>query len=497
MSDPTSTSDHTSDLCFMPAAEMTAAFRARTLSPVEATLAAVARAEATQPVLNAFVLIDPEAALADARASEARYAKGEALSAIDGVPTSVKDLVLTRGWPTRRGSRTIPADGPWDEDGPATARLREAGAPLIGKTTTPEFAFRPVTSSPLTGITRNPWNPALTPGGSSGGAGAAAATGAGILALGTDAGGSIRIPSSFSGVFGLKPSGGRVPTWPPTPLASLVSFGPMTRTVDDAARMMSVLSRPDSRDPQALPFDDIAYEDRLDDGIAGLRIAFSPDMGYARVDPEVAALCEAAVAAFTEAGAKVTRVEKVIDDPQPLMKKLRQGFTSYAFRHITDAQLEIMDPEVVSEIRASRNADLHDHFDAEMERTALLRRMCDFHRDHDLLVTPTLTIPPFSAEIVQPEGETRYSWTSLLIPFNLTRQPAASVPCGFTATGLPVGLQIVGPPGADLPVLQAARAFERARPWARHRPDPAAWSGASPRRTERPQQMTTDPRTAP
>ena len=458
------------DLHNLTAAKQVAAFTARTLSPVEVAQAAFDRIDAVQPILNAFCVIDPDSALANARAAEERYAKGTPLSPIDGVPTTLKDLILTKGWPTRRGSKTIPAEGPWDEDGPATARLREAGAVLLGKTTTPEFAFKPVTSSPLTGITRNPWNPTRTPGGSSGGAGAAAATGAGTLHLGTDAGGSIRIPASFCGVFGLKPSGGRVPAYPPTPLASLVGFGPMTRTVDDAARMLSILARADIRDTGALPYDDIRYEDHLDADPTRWRIAYSPDFGCATVDPEVATIVAAAVTAFTEAGATVDEVAHVMDDPEPLMTSLRRGFTAYAFRHMGEEQFALMDPAVVDEIRASRGADLNAHFDAEMARTALMRQMAEFHQTYDLLISPTLTVPPFRAELNQPDGATRYSWTKLCVPFNLTRQPAASVPCGVTRTGLPVGLQIVGQYGADLAVLQAARAFEIARPWADRHP---------------------------
>lgn len=461
----------TPDLTLLTAAEQVAAFANRSLSPVEITRAMLDRIESIQPVFNAFCVIDPESALADAETSERRYAVGAPLSPIDGVSTTLKDLVLTKGWPTRRGSRTIPEDGPWTEDGPATARLREAGAVLLGKTTTPEFAFKPVTSSPLSGITRNPWNPDLTPGGSSGGAGVAAATSAGTLHLGTDAGGSIRIPSSFSGVFGFKPSGGRVPTFPPTPLASLVSFGPMTRTVEDAARMLTILSRPDIRDVTALPHDGTHYHEQLDADARAWRIAFSPDFGCATVAQEVAELVARAARAFAELGASVHQVDHIMDDPEPLMNQLRRGFTAYAFRHLDEAELAIMDPAVAEEIRGSFGANLNDHFDAEMARTALMRQMANFHQDYDLLISPTLTVPPFSAEIERPQGETRYSWTKLCIPFNLTRQPAASIPCGFTDAGLPVGLQIIGPYSADLAVLQAARAFETIRPWADRRPD--------------------------
>lgn len=462
------------DLAMMSAAEMVAAFADKSLSPVETARAALDRIEKAQPVLNAFCVVDEKAAMADARASEKRWAAGAPLGPVDGVPTTLKDLVLTKGWPTLRGSRTISPDQDWNEDGPATARLREGGAVLLGKTTTPEFAFKPVTDSPLTGITRNPWNPALTPGGSSGGAGASVAVGAGTLALGTDAGGSIRIPSSFCGVFGLKPSGGRVAMYPPTPLASLVGFGPMTRTVDDAARMLSVIAQPDPRDGATLPFDDVPYHERLEADPKGWTIAYSPTLGYARVDPEVAEIAAAGAQVFSEIGARVDAVDKVIDNPEPLMNRLLRGFSDYAFRNLTDEDFAVMDPSVVEEIRDRDGAGLRDHFDAELDRAAVLRRMIAFHENYDLLLTPTLCVPPFEAGIDRPATETRYSWTGMCIPFNLTRQPAASVPCGFTKSGLPVGLQIVGPPGADLAVLQAARAFEIAQPWAGRRPALAA-----------------------
>ena len=458
------------ELAFLSAEELVAGYASGALSPVEAAEAALDRIERFDPLLNAFCLVDRPAALAAARASEERWRAGAPLGPLDGVPVSIKDLVLTRGWPTLRGSRTIDPAGPWEEDGPAVARLREGGAVLLGKTTTPEFAFRPVTTSPLTGITRNPWDLSRTPGGSSGGAAAAVAAGMGPLALGTDAGGSIRIPASFCGVFGLKPSGGRVPTHPPTPLASLVGFGPLTRTVGDAARMLMVISRPDPRDWSAGPHDPAPYHDRLEAAPARWRIAWSPTLGFANVDPEVAAIAAEAARAFADLGARVETVETVMDDPGPLMEKLRRGFTAFAFRHLGPDQLALMDPVVREEVEASRGADLMAHFEAEMARAALGRRMIEFHGRHDFLLTPTLAVPPFAADADHPEGHSRYSWTAFCFPFNLTRQPAASVPCGFTRQGLPVGLQIVGLPFADLAVLQAARAFETARPWWHRRP---------------------------
>src|SRR5208282_169489 len=278
------------ELAMLSAARMAALFRKRKLSPVEATKAALARIAGHNGRLNAFILVDEKGALAAARRAEGRYAKGEALSAVDGVPASIKDLLLTKGWPTLRGSKALSPDQPWLEDAPAVARLREAGAVLLGKTTTPEFGWKGVTDSPLTGITRNPWNPKMTPGGSSGGAAVAAATGMGALHLGTDGGGSIRIPAGFCGIFGFKQSWGRVPAYPPSPFQTLAHVGAMTRTVADAAMLLTILARPDSRDVYALPHDGADYCKGLGGGIKGLRVAFAPTLGGRHVEPEVAEL---------------------------------------------------------------------------------------------------------------------------------------------------------------------------------------------------------------
>jgi len=447
---------------WLSATELVEQYRRRTLSPVEVTRTILARAERSQPVLNAFCVLDPEAALASAAQSEQRWQRDEPLGLLDGVPVSIKDIILTRGWPTRRGSRTIPADGPWLEDGPCVARLREHGAVLFGKTTTPEFAVGAVTRSPLTGVTRNPWNPDMTPGGSSGGAGAAIAAGIAPLAVGTDAGGSIRIPSSFCGVFGHKPSGGRVPAYPPTPYATFASFGPMTRTVADAARMLTVMSEPDSRDWGALPHDPVPYHERLERSFDGMRIAWSPTLGYGRVDPEVVELCERAARAFEQFGARVETVERVFDDPRPLIGKLRDGVSHFAFASFGEDRLAVMDPNVVEMIRRTRGVNsLADQLAVEIERAKFGAMMNAFHRDHPLLLTPVVAVPPFSADLDEPPGYAdTYDWLPFTVPFNFTRQPAASVPCGFTRTGSG-GLQIVGPMHADLLVLQAARLSSR------------------------------------
>src|SRR3982751_6789987 len=272
----------TQDLCGLSATALLDGYRKHELSPVEVTRAVLERIEKLNPVLNAFNLVS-DRALDDAKASEERWMSGQTQGLLDGVPVSIKDIILTKGWPTLRGSKTVDANGPWNDDAPATARLREHGALLLGKTTTPEFGWKGVTDSPLTGITRNPWNTQKKPGGSSGGAAAAVSAGMGALAVGTDGGGSIRIPCSFTGLFGLKPSFGRVPAWPLSPFGTVAHVGPMTRSVADAALLLNVLALADARDWHALPYDARDYRTGLEAGVQELRIAYSADLGYAKV----------------------------------------------------------------------------------------------------------------------------------------------------------------------------------------------------------------------
>src|SRR3954454_24105940 len=297
------------DPAFISATELLCLYRSRSLSPFEVAQACLDRIAALDTDLNAFALIDGDAALEAARASEERWIKGEPLGLVDGVPATIKDLILTKGWPTLRGSKAVSPDQPWEEDAPATARLREHGAVLLGKTTTPELGHKGVTDSPLYGITRNPWNPDMTPGGSSGGSAAALAARLGPLALGSGGAGSIRLPGGFTGLPGLKPTCGRVPLWPPSAFGTVSHAGPMARTVTDVALLLDVMCEPDPRDWTALPPPTRSYLDGLDDGIAGIRVAFSADLGYVSVDPEVAAAVERAAGGLAELGAHVERVE--------------------------------------------------------------------------------------------------------------------------------------------------------------------------------------------
>jgi aspartyl-tRNA(Asn)/glutamyl-tRNA(Gln) amidotransferase subunit A len=455
-----------SDLLTLSAVELLRLYRSKRTSPVEVTRAVLKQIDDLNPLLNCFCFFAPDA-LAVAKESEARWMKGEPKGALDGVPTSIKDLLLTKGWPTLRGSRTVDPKGPWNDDAPAVARLREAGALLLGKTATPEFGWKGVTDNSLTGITRNPWNPARTPGGSSGGAAAALAAGMGPLTLGTDGGGSIRIPCAFTGVFGLKPSFGRVPAWPLSPFGTVAHVGPMTRSVHDAALLLNVLSRPDARDWHALPYEPRDYRVGLDEGVRGLRIAYSANLGYADVDPEVAALVEQAAMRFVDLGALVEFVDPGFANAEPVFRAHWFTGAAYLLKNFSPQQKALVDPGLVEVAEQGAKIGMLELLEAVQRRGALGVHMNQFHEKYDLLLTPTLPLPAFEAgkEVADVVKEKRWTdWTPFSYPFNLTQQPAASIPCGLTAEGLPVGLQIVGPRYADALVLRAARAFESAQP---------------------------------
>ena len=455
------------DLCSLSATELLSLYRSRKASPVEVTKAVLRKIEELNPILNAFCLLDSRSALKNAQESEKRWRNSQPRGWLDGVPVSIKDLLLTRGWPTLRGSRTIDPKGPWLDDAPVVARLREHGAVILGKTTTPEFGWKGVTDGPLTGITRNPWNPKLTPGGSSGGGAAAVASGMGALTVGTDGGGSIRIPCGFTGLFGLKPSFGRVPAWPLSPMGTVAHVGPITRTVADAALMMNVLTLPDARDWHALPYDARDYRIGLDDGVQGLRVAFSEDLGYAKVDGEVTSLVKKAVKKFSELGAYVERKDPGFENQLPVFTVHWFPGAAYIVRATHPGKRRLMDQGLLEVARQGEKVATRDYLDAVQKRGALGVLMNRFHERYDLLLTPTLPLAAFGAgkEVANLLSEKRWTdWTPFTYPFNLTQQPAATIPCGFTKKGLPVGLHIVGPRYADALVLRAARAFESAMP---------------------------------
>jgi len=454
----------------LSAVALTAAYAKQRLSPVEATRAILERIDAVNPQVNAFCHVDHEGAMAAARASEARWRRGRPLSFIDGVPAGVKDLILARGWPTLRGSKTVDAAGPWNDDGPATARLREAGVVLLGKTTTPEWGWKGATDSPLTGITRNPWNLAMTPGGSSGGAAAALAAGMGPLHVGTDGGGSIRIPASFCGLAGIKAHFGRVPAWPLSPMGNVAHVGPMARTVHDCAGMLDILARPDARDWTALPPPAPGWLAGVGKSVKGLRVAYSPRLGYINhVHPEVEAAVKRAVDTLIGLGAVVEQVDPGFADCAPLFSTHWFATARNTFGKLPPEKFQQLDPGLQQTCEYAAKYGIGDFLDYQQQRVAVGEAMKRLHLNYDLLVSPATAVPAFEVGQVMPAPPPGIDphpadwtwWTPFSFPFNLTQQPALSVNCGFTQAGLPIGLQIVAPAYREDLALRAALAFEQ------------------------------------
>jgi aspartyl-tRNA(Asn)/glutamyl-tRNA(Gln) amidotransferase subunit A len=461
------------ELGFLPATELAKLYARRALSPVEVARGLLDRIEAVDTRINAMTLLTPEAALSAARDSEARYAKGEA-RLLEGIPVTIKDLHRTKGVLTEFGSLSARGTIP-DVDEPSVARLKAAGTVMLGKTTVPEMGWKGVSNSPLTGITHNPWKHGYNAGASSAGAGAAAAAGYGPLHLGSDGAGSIRMPAHFCGVYGLKPTYGRIPIWPVSNNDLATHVGPMSRSVADSALMLQAMAGPhpwDFTSAEAPPQD---YAGQLNRDMRGKRIAYSPDLGHARVDPEVAALVAEAVKAFEAMGATV---EEVSPAWGPVGEELERFFwpTTYLPRAaMLDKWRDVMDPGLVALIEAGKPITAEQYLVRRTDRWAYIQQIHEFFEEWDFLLTPSVSVAAFPAERLQPEHWPQHPWDWLVwaqfsYPFNMSGNPAASLPCGFTGDGLPVGLQVVGKRFADLAVLQASAAFEEARPWAGARP---------------------------
>lgn len=456
-----------SELAQHTAGRLVEGYRKGEFSPVDATRAALERIEATEPALNAFVRVFAGEALARAEESAERWRRGEPLGLVDGVPVTVKDILLLRGAPTLRGSRTVDPKGPWEEDAPSVARLREHGAVFLGKTTTPEFGWKGVTDSPLSGVTRNPYDTSRTSGGSSGGAAAAVAVGAGPLALGTDGGGSVRIPGAFCGIFALKPTYGRVPLYPASPFGTLAHVGPMTRDAADAALLMDVISGADSRDWSGLGPAGASFVDGLTGGVHGLRVAYSPSLGgQVAVRPGVASVVRRAVERLAGLGAYVSEADPDFAEPVEAFHALWFGGAARVIQRLGPHQRELLDPGLREICAFGARLSALDYLAAVDVRMELGRRMGGFHETYDVLVTPTLPITAFEAgsEVPARSGSRRWTgWTPFTYPFNMTQQPAATVPVGTADDdGLPVGLQVVAARHRDDLVLRVAHALYEA-----------------------------------
>lgn len=418
------------------------------------TKAVLDRINLLQPHFNAYRAVDAEAALRQARASEARWSKDEPLSPLDGAPVGVKDLLHVKGFPTRKGSLATP-DVVQLEDSPAAARLREAGAVILGKTQTAEFGQRALTETKLAGVTANAWDSQYASGGSSGGSGVAAALGLGPLQVATDGGGSIRNPAAVNGVFGIKPTFGRVANYPPN--GTLFHIGPITRSVLDAALLLDVIAKPDVRDWTSLPNDDVPRIASLDSGVKGLRIGYSRSLGYIKVDPAIIAAVDSAVALFSKLGALVEEVDPGFQDPQAIIDTLNAERAIRIHAEIGDAGFEQLDPAIRDRLARLERFSLQQVVAANERRLELGALMRRFHQKYDLLATPLQSAPT-------PRVGTAPQ-TPFAFPFNLTQQPAAAIPAGFDVNGLPLAFQLVGPQYRDDLVLRASRAFELAQPF--------------------------------
>jgi aspartyl-tRNA(Asn)/glutamyl-tRNA(Gln) amidotransferase subunit A len=435
------------------------AYRHQELSPVEVVDHHLYQLSRLEPKLNAFVSVDVDGAQAAAQRSAERWQRGHRLGDLEGIPLTIKDLVAVAGFPTRMGSRATSSLEAL-VDAPAVARLREAGAVVLGKTTTPEFGWKGVTDSPLHGTTRNPWNTEHTPGGSSGGAGASLAAGIGVAAHGTDGGGSIRVPASYCGLIGLKPTYGRVPQAAiDSPYATLVANGPLTRTVDDAALLLNVMSRPDIRDWHALPPDSRDWRVGLADGVRGLRIAYTDTLGGASCDHEVARICRAAVDRLGFEGFAVTKVDEVIDPLRPDFEQYWKAGFAHRLRTITPERRDELDPAFRKLAEEGLDVGVEALDRAWAARSRLVARIRRLHLDHDVVLTPTVPTPPPLTEVTyhSPSFDRWDHAVPFTLPFSLTGQPAASIPVGVCGSGLPIGLQVTAPHYREDLILRTSR----------------------------------------
>ncbi len=457
------------DLCFTPATELVRRFRARKVSPLEAMEAVLARIDRVNPMLNAYVTVVRESALKAARAATAAFKKGARLGPLHGVPVSIKDLIPTKGIRTTWGSKIFEHHVP-DEDDLAVERLKAAGAIVVGKTNTPEFGAGGNTFNAVFGATRNPWNPALTCGGSSGGAAVALATGMGPLAAGTDLGGSLRTPAAFCGVVGFRTTPGLVPIYP-AGLAwdSLRVCGPMARTVGDTALMLSVLAGPDDRAPLSYAVDTAEFLR----AVTGWRVAWAPDLtGLLPVASEVARVAEGATKVFRSLGAKVEAASPDFSELNDIVLATR-GVSMVALHAEKLPQWkDQMQKGLVWNIEQGLALTPQVIGRGERLRAALWHRVRTFMQTRDLLILPTVAVQPFPVELPYPTEingkplESYTQWFNLTYAITVTGLPAITIPCGFTSGGLPVGLQIVGRRRQEAAVLRAAAAFEAAAPWA-------------------------------
>jgi aspartyl-tRNA(Asn)/glutamyl-tRNA(Gln) amidotransferase subunit A len=450
------------DPALMSAEQLLALYERRALSPVEALKAVLERVARYNPWVNAFAAMNPQA-LRSAGESEARWMAGRPMGALDGVPTTVKDIMHLSGFPTRRGSRTTPAT-PVTEDAPSVLGLKAEGAVIIGKTTTTEFGWKSPGDCPLHGITRNPWNPQRTPGGSSSGAGAAGAACFGPLHVGTDAGGSIRIPAAYCGLVGVKPSYGRIPQWPHGAFSAVAVAGPMTRTVRDAALMFSAMARHDLRDPVSLPDDPRDWRQGVEDGVKGLRVAIVRSFGFAPpLDAEGEAALRVAATLLLEAGATVEEADPEMPDARAVFSRVWGVAMARLWDQTPEDKRPLLDSGIGEVARQMGGMSAADFLAADMMRMECAHAMARFHQRYDLILTAATPTAAFDADqpTIKPVESLWRDWAPWTFAFNLTRQPAISVPIGLDEAGMPRAVQVAAALYRDDLAFRAARALER------------------------------------
>lgn len=463
------------EICRMTALQLRKAIKSKILSPVEVVNTVLERISRINPKINAYCTLVPEQALTEAKEAEVKVMKGERLGPLHGVPVSIKDLAFTKGIRTTGGSKIYENFVP-EQDAVFVERLKAAGAIILGKTNTPEFGWIAITTNPVFGVSRNPWNTKYTTGGSSGGAAAAVSACLGPIAQGSDGGGSIRIPSSFCGVYGLKPSFGRVPVGPDFPShlwEGLSVTGPITRTVSDAALMLDVMSGYDARDFYAIPQKGLRSLSAIrgEVNLKGMKIGWTTDMGYAVVDKRIAKAVESAAKVFEELGCLVEQAHPEAGDPEAVFAtQVASSVSAQLYDKLPQWGAQF-DPALAAYVARSKDILAMDYVKARIRQLEYRTKIREFFEKYDLLLTPVLAVPPFPVGIYGP-GEINgqkvsgIAWMPFTYPFNITGQPAASVPCGFTNDRLPIGMQIIGRKYDEVTVLKASAAFERARPWA-------------------------------
>lgn len=453
-------------LSTISAHELVHLIASKAVSPVEVTQHALDLAEDTQGTLNAFFHLMPREAIEAARQAERAVLQGDSLGPLHGIPFSAKDLIAVEGAPYASGSRAM-AHNISGVDAPSVARAKAAGGILIGKTTTSEFGCKPVGDCPLTGITRNPFNLAKSPGGSSAGAAASVAAGITPFALGTDGGGSIRIPAGFCGLAGIKAQFGRVPVWPTSATPTLAHVGPLARNIHDAALLLSTIAGYDERDPASVAAQTPDFLAALNADVAGLRIAVSPTLGYARPDPDVVAAVNDAASVFEQLGCKVERIDKVFaTDPADLWTAEFYAGVGTRLRPILEKDRALLDPAVADILDAALAQDMRDYYEKVFARYALREHVRAFFQTYDILLSPVAPVSSIEVGKNIPDqllDRNLVSWIFYTYPFNLTGQPALTIPAGLNADGMPIGVQLVGRSMREADIIAAASAFEKSR----------------------------------